>query len=213
MKKLVSILVLWAVVMVAPLSAAEADATNWYFGAGYLQSEADTDIAGLTGTASLDEKDSGFKIFGGYQFNPYLGLEMAYADLGTVSLKGNNGDTFTYKGAAYSFTANNANLELDTWVIEVGGKFSLPLDLVTGQDYLKYITPFAKLGGFYWDQEATVTASGVNGGSISDDGFDFYFGAGLQINIHKNFAISGEWQRYTGDGSIDTYGANLIIRF
>lgn len=218
MKKFVGIIALFCMLIVNPVFAAEDNMsdkkeTKWFVGGGYLKSDADTGIGSLTGTASLDEEDNGFKIFAGYQLNPYVGFEIAYADLGTVSLTGNTGDTFVLDGTSYSFLADDVTLDVETWTIDLGATFSLPLDKATGKEYMKYLTPFAKIGGFYWDQDASATGSGLNRTTTSEDGFDIYFGGGLSINIHKNFAITGEWLRYNGDDDIDTYGVNLVIKF
>ena len=214
MKKWIGLVVALAVLTVNPASAEEAtkEATKWFFGAGYIKTEIETGITGLTGTATLDEKDDGFRVFGGYQLNPYVGFELSYADFGTATLKASNGDSFVLDGTTINVGVPSAQVDLDVWSINLGGVFSLPLEKVTGQEYMKYVTPYAKLGGFYWDAEATVNNSFTTV-DASDDGFDLYFGAGLQINFHKTFAISGEWMRYNADGDIDTYGANLIIRF
>ncbi|MCG8636564.1 MAG: outer membrane beta-barrel protein [Desulfobacterales bacterium] len=214
MKKLMGLVVLLVILVTTPaLAEGEKKDTKWFLGAGYIDSEFDTGVSSLTGTASLDDEDSGFKVFGGYQLNPYVGFELSYADFGTSTLKGNTGDTFVLNGTAYEFTRDNANVEVDTWAATLGAVFSAPLDKITGKDYLKWVTPFAKVGGFYWDAEAEATANGVDRSTDSDDGFDFYYGGGLQINLHRHFAISGEWIKYNADDDIDTLSANVIVRF
>src|SRR4051812_36937211 len=74
-------------------AAAQAqDTTGWYAGGNVGRTRATIDDAritsGLAGqglaTTGIDdrESDTGYRIFGGYQFNRYFGLELGYFDLG-----------------------------------------------------------------------------------------------------------------------------------
>jgi OOP family OmpA-OmpF porin len=47
---------------------------------------ADAGLSGVTATANVDDTDIGWKLFGGYHFNQYLGLEGGYTDLGRTKL-------------------------------------------------------------------------------------------------------------------------------
>jgi OOP family OmpA-OmpF porin len=57
-----------------------ASAEGWYAGAGLGQ-------ATIKGGGFKDD-DIGFKIFGGYQFNPYIAAEVEYLDGGTAKDEG-----------------------------------------------------------------------------------------------------------------------------
>jgi OOP family OmpA-OmpF porin len=67
--------------------------TGWYGGASIGRSAATIDDAAIRsglarsglGTASIDDRDrdTGYKLFGGYQFGPYLGMEAGLFDLGS----------------------------------------------------------------------------------------------------------------------------------
>jgi OOP family OmpA-OmpF porin len=74
-----------------------ADATGYFYGGlGVVQARADLDQprmasqvlgAGLTVTSlERDERDTAYKVFGGYQFTPNFGLEAGYFDLGQFGL-------------------------------------------------------------------------------------------------------------------------------
>ena len=77
-------------IFTAPLTVA-AD-PGWYFGGNGGPSQTDVDedriaadllAQGYTTTFMDDnERDTGFKVFGGYQFNKYFALESGYYDLG-----------------------------------------------------------------------------------------------------------------------------------
>ena len=73
-------------------SLAMADEPAWYLGANVGQGHSSIDAVrvgnGLLGSGAyvnsigVDERDLGYKIFGGYQFNRYIAVEGGYFDLG-----------------------------------------------------------------------------------------------------------------------------------
>ena len=87
-----SSLVSAAVIAVLASSMAVADESGWYVGGNIGQAKANIDVdritsgllsSGLSTTAiDTDERDLGFKLFGGYQFNRHFALESGYFDLG-----------------------------------------------------------------------------------------------------------------------------------
>lgn len=190
-----------------------AQETKWYIGAGYGMSDIDTGVSGLTGTASLDEDSSGFKIFGGFKFNEYFGLEIAYVDLGEAELKGNNGDTFAIDGVAYNFTANSVVITGEMETIALEAVLFLPLEKITGNDSYKLVTPFIKVGLHFWDAEYSVSASTLSKTTADDDGSDIVFGAGFNFNIVKNLSIRAEWERFTADEDLDYFSGSIVINF
>lgn len=76
-------------------SAAMAADSGWYVGASLGQSNADyssgdlksaLEAQGATGVvASVDNTDTGWKLFGGYQLNKNIGFEAAYVNLGSLT--------------------------------------------------------------------------------------------------------------------------------
>jgi OOP family OmpA-OmpF porin len=77
-----------------------AQDTGFYVGGALGQTSFDVDC---TGTTSCDDKDSSWKIFGGYQFNKHFALEFGYADLGETT-------------ASVSVPPFNVNLALEATV-------------------------------------------------------------------------------------------------
>lgn len=186
-------------------TAAIAEESKWYMGANIGQNKADSGIE--AGTSSLDEKDTAWKIYGGYNFNQYFGLEIFYADLGEMSLKGNNGDTFSYAGTSYSFTANNASVVTEAESFGISAVASYPVH--------KYFEPFAKLGLHRYDLKSTVTASSLSSSSVSEDGTDLTYGLGFKIPVGKKVSFVAEWERFEFDDSreSDFISAGLIYKF
>lgn len=186
---------------------------NFYIGAGYGVSSIDTGVTGLTGTASLDEDDGGFKIFGGFKFNNYFGIELGYADLGSAELKGNTGDTFILNGTTLTFLTNGVNIEAEATTILLEGVVFFPMDVITGNDSLKYFEPFLKVGVHFWDVEYTVAASSLSTVTADDDGTDLVFGAGINFKIIEHLTIRAEWERFDTDDDVDYFSGSLIFNF
>ena len=72
------------------LAASQASAQGFYIGGSVGQSNFDDSnaIPDLITSGNVDSKDTGYKIFGGYQFNQHFGLELAWVDLGKASYSG-----------------------------------------------------------------------------------------------------------------------------
>jgi OOP family OmpA-OmpF porin len=83
----------------APASAQDS---GWYIGGAYGMTSVDVDTSGLPGV-TIDDGDSGFKIYGGYQFNKHLGAEAGYVDFGKFPVTA--GSTGDLSLTAYTFAA------------------------------------------------------------------------------------------------------------
>lgn len=184
---------------------ASQNKTPFYLGFSAGQTKIDTGVSGLTGTASLDESDTGYKIFGGYKFDNIWSAEIQYADFGKASLKGNNGDRFTFEGTQYQFTSNNAE-------ISVKAK-SFGAAIVAGYDVSSVVRPYAKLGLHRWDSDSSVTSSAGNA-SISDSGTDPFYGIGIQFSITDQLAARVEAEHYKYDSEkAQLISVGLMYRF
>ena len=108
--------------------------TGAYIGAKVGQGEyqgACDDVASVAGgfglPSSCEDKDTAFKIYGGYRFLPYLAAEIGYTNPGKVTA-----------------TIGAASAELKSWEIPIYAVGILPL----ADDELWLM---AKVGGVYWD--------------------------------------------------------------
>ncbi len=166
--------------------AGHSYAANGYAGASIGQANVDMcdDVAALGGTA-CDDKDTGFKIFGGYDFNETFAIEVGYADLGEVSAN----------AGATKITA-----ELNGFYVDA--KATIPVNESFGI--------FGKLGLVRW--EAEVNAAGF--GSLDDDGTDLTFGIGAEYAFTKQFSLRGEWERFDFDDTdVDLLSIGLVVKF
>jgi OmpA-OmpF porin, OOP family len=197
-------------IFTAPLTVA-AD-PGWYFGGngGPSQSDVDEDrIAadllqqGYTTTFMDDnERDTGFKVFGGYQFNKYFALESGYYDLGDFG--------FT------SFTVPQGTLH------GVLGARGLNLDAVLSMPFTPKFSAFVRAGVAYSEVKGAFEGTGlvnvVEPNSESKDA-NYKVGVGLEYMFTHRFGMRLEGERYRIDdsvgnmGDIDLYSAGVLFRF
>src|SRR5205807_8377335 len=80
-----------AVVLAAPAvrMAQARGETGWYLGGNICQSKLKDGCSGLGGSGiSCDDKDTAFKILGGYNINRNFAAELGYTDLGKAKASG-----------------------------------------------------------------------------------------------------------------------------
>ncbi|HUF22216.1 MAG TPA: outer membrane beta-barrel protein [Burkholderiales bacterium] len=171
-----------------------------YLGASIGQSkfsDSCKDEAGVI-LSSCDNKDTGFKLFGGYMFNPNLGVEVGYVNLGEITASGTFlGTPFTAAIETTGFTAHAVG------VLPLNEQFSL----------------LGKLGLIRWDADASVSAGGVSG-SVSEDGIDFALALGAQYNISRSLGVRAEWDFYkdlgnneTGEDDVHLLSVGIVFSF
>jgi len=174
----------------APASAQGQSDAGWYIGAAYGMTSFDLDTTGIT-NPSVDDSDSGFKIYGGFQFNKHLGAEVGYVDFGKAAVSGSiSGIPFT------------GNIDLTAMTVAAVG--TLPLN--------ESFALFGKVGLWTWDATASVSALG-SAGSADDSGTDAFFGAGLRYNLNKNFALTLELEMYDSDDSVTMTSVGVRYKF
>jgi len=177
-----------------------AQAEGGFAGVGFGQTSVDIDCD-LDITCSAYDSDTGFKIFGGYQFNPYFAFEVAYLDLGEAKASG----TDSFLGSA------TGTIEASGFNFAVVGSFPVAerFDLM------------AKAGFFRWDLDLSASSSVFGSGSASETGFSPMFGIGGSFNITKNLGVRVEYEKFldvgdentTGQSDVDLLSASLVFRF
>jgi OOP family OmpA-OmpF porin len=214
-----SILSLSAAVLILGLAATPsmALAEGWYGGLGFGNTKAkdDTTCSDLSGildpgySCSTDDKDTGKKVFVGYQFNKNGAVEFGYVDLGkfTASASG----TVTPPGITVSASGDTKAKGFNVTLVG-----SLP---VTNE-----FAVLGRIGLFRWDVDASASASGGGvsaGGSDSATGADLTFGVGAQYDFSKTVGARVEWERFqdlgdqgtTGQSDVDLLSLSLVFRF
>jgi OOP family OmpA-OmpF porin len=159
--------------LVALPAAAQMNMSAFYAGVGVGQSKA-KDWCGGGGADTCDDKDTAWKVFGGYQLTPNFAAEIGYSKLGKfhASLAGLTDDA---KVTAWELSA------LGAWPI------------------LPRFSVFGRLGLY----RATVKETTNFAGDFEHDNNDWTFGLGLQYDVTRNLGLRGEWQRYRKIGGGD----------
>jgi OOP family OmpA-OmpF porin len=214
MKKVAKSLGALSLVGCAVLSSqiAWADDSGWIGGLSVGQSKARIDdpqiISQLQGagfaTTSLNDvnRDTAFKIFGGYQFNQYFALEGGYFDLGKFGYAATTSPTGGLNG---SIQLNGVNVDA-VGILPFEGKFSIFGRL--GLNYAQSRDSFIGTGGVV-TSESKANANSVN----------LKAGVGVQYNFIDSVALRGEWERYRindavgARGDIDLLSIGLVVMF
>jgi len=207
-----------AMVLGSPLTFA-AD-TGWYAGAGAGQTKArggastiDPDLSAEGGTVtSLDDKDTGWKIYAGYQFNPNFALEGMYVSLGKFSVDAN-----------ISIPAGTEHAEVKPDALCAAGVGILPL--------ANRFSLLGKVGVCRWNDHPRITET--TGGAtyeepypeptphpeetVGSTGTNLMFGLGGQYDFASNVSARLEWERYQkvihDNNGVDLLSVNLLYKF
>lgn len=194
--------------------AAMAQATGWYAGGSVGSSRATIDDerirSGLAGqglaTSSIDdrERDTAFKLFGGYQFNRYFGVEAGYFDLGK-----------------FGYTAHTTPAGSLAGDITVKG---LNLDLVGSYPLTERFSVLGRVGVITGRTEGAFSASGAArvpyaGTQTSERFTNAKFGAGVAYAFTDALSMRLEAERYRihdsvgNHGDVDVVSVGLVYRF
>ena len=169
---------------------------GWFVGAGigYMKTDDTCPVTAAPGSNCEDE-DTVWKIFGGHQFNPYLGVEFALVDL--------NDRPVTVTGLG------SANAKFRIFELTLLG--TLPIT--------QRAAVYAKAGLFHWDVDFELAAGAS--GYADANGNDYTYGLGVKYQFSRNAALRLEWQRYndvgdpgtTGQFNADVFGIGALFRF
>lgn len=204
-------LIIGTAVAAACLFASSAFAQG-YLGASIGQSDFKVDCTGLD---TCDTKDTGYKLFGGYMFNPYFGVEAAYVDFGKATGTASSipvilaSDRVTRLATAT--VSGSGSLKASGFGLWAVGNYPI------GDGAL-----FAKLGFASIENKLEVSGAGSAfsaTGSEKATSTDIAYGIGGAYNFTKNLGVRVEWERYQGKipgdekFDLDLLSAGIYYRF
>ena len=149
--------------------------------------------------AETDRKDTAFKLFAGYQFNPNFAVEASYLDFGDFTA------TDVYNGEP-----DNFDYSVDGFGFALVGR--LPIDAG--------FSVFGKLGLIAWDGDLKNDYV-EDGQRVSDsfgtDGTDPFYGVGVEYVVNQ-VMVRAEFERYDmsdldSDLDVDLISASIGYRF
>ncbi|MEK7322831.1 MAG: outer membrane beta-barrel protein [Pseudomonadota bacterium] len=191
---------------------AAADDLPWYGGVNVGQSRADIDNARITrglldggfATTSIsdDDRDIGYKLFGGYRFHKNFAIEAGYFDLGKFDFTATTVPPGTLNG---EIKLKGLNVDA-VGILPINDKFSA----------------FGRAGLIYAQAKDSFSGTGavnVLDSSPSESEANYKFGLGLQYDVTDALGFRLEAERYRindavgNDGDVDLLSAGLIYRF
>lgn len=193
-----------------PLKA--ADDAGWYGGLNFGQSRAKIDDARITGglsaagftTTSIDDddRDTGYKVFGGYKFNRYLSFEGGYFDLGK----------FGFTATTVPLGTLSGNIKLRGWNLDAVGTWPIT----------ERFSAFGRAGVNYAEAKDSFSSTGsvtVLDPNPSKRDTNYKIGAGVQFDFTRSFGMRLEAERYRvndavgNKGDVDLFSLGLVYRF
>lgn len=170
-----------------------------YAGVGLGGSHMSIDTPQSAGvTVEVDENDMSWQVFGGYQFNKLLGVEVAYGDFGTFGTRGSSFGSWaeeTHEVDAFSLSA--------IWNFPLKRGFSL----------------FGETGLAQWTMEHKVESNILASSSRSISGTTPVLGFGGQFSLDR-FLFRAQIEHYlsvgdneTGEGNLINVGVSASVRF
>ena len=211
MKKL-HVLCLASLAALGSTPAISQNAEHFYGGAGLGQSRSKIDDnrinaaligAGATSTGiTHEEQDASYKVFGGYQFTPYFGMELGYFNLGEFGFKSTTTGPGTLDG----------RIKLTGMNIDLVG--SIPMN-----DQLSFI---GRVGVHNARAQDSFTSTGtvvVTNPNPEVKETNYKAGFGFAYKFSPSMSLRGELERYRvndavgGKGDINVASLSLVFPF
>lgn len=235
MKKVIQLALVLGVTAAA--QSAVAAEKGWYAGIGVGQNKvsdwvSDDDMVVLlddfgsqmgvnsfsgTVSANSDDKDTGWKIFGGYQFTPVIAVEVAYLDLGAATAD---------SAAVGTFDVGSGPFDGSLYLKVKSEASALVADVVGKLPAASWLDFFAKAGFYHARVEVTATAGATDSGGVyessdseKDTSNGLHVALGADFNVAQHVAIRAEWERlskidFQGDDfDISGLSVSAIYRF
>jgi len=176
------------------IAAPAANAKGFYVGGSLGQTSADVGVSdSISPTISVDDSDTGFKVFGGYNIVKYFSVEAAWVDVAQFSIE----STDPFLPASITGSANGFAVEA-MGILPLGKSFEL----------------FAEYGMYVWDGTTDITMDGQSLPSEGADGTDPTFGVGFAWQPMAKGQVRFEAERYTLENmDVDMYSVGFAYRF
>ena len=185
---------IWLCAFVLPfvstmVNADEIKKGTWYLGAGLGITELDPDV-GSTGYSLTNERDSGFKLFAGFDYSERLTVEGFYADLGTAKL----GNHVIKPDGAIDYSTMGASA---LWYFWRDGNSE-------GSALRKGLQMYVHGGLSFLDNSSSVSYA-------QDNNVQVQYGAGLEYGLKNGLAVRAGLDLYDKDAGMAFVG--IIKRF
>ena len=175
--------------IVAASHAEEQADRSWYIGGGLGITELDPDTNN-TGYSVTDERDSGFKLFAGYDYSERLTVEAFYVDMGSAAI----GDHVIKPDGQIDYSTLGASALWYFWRNKEA----------TGESLRKGLQAYVHGGLSFLNNDASVDYS-------QDNSFQVQYGAGLEYGMNNNLSFRAGIDLYDKDAGMVFVG--ILKRF
>lgn len=185
-----------------PLSSMAQEGGYLGLGAGITRVDIDANDwnDGSITSGSVDDSDTGFKLFGGYKANENFAFEVAYVNLGETTFSGES------DGSSILFCPGAVDGSAEVTTFSFMGVGMLPVN--------RNLSLHGKFGMHLWDADVAMSDTCYRY-SGNDDGTDLMFGFGATFYAADQFGVRLEWERYTEIFEVDVDFISLsgLVRF
>ena len=143
-------------------------AASGYIGFSFGSTEVKADLTSAGG-GQLDESTGLSKLYGGYRWNRYAAVEVAYFDLAQVSV------------SQLGVPPNNVSASVDMKALGLYGVVHVP--------FTKHFEAMVKAGGASWEADLQRNAA-----TAQTDGLDMFYGLGAAYAFTKSLAVTADWE-------------------
>ncbi len=200
--------------LAAPAALAQQNNSGWYLGGNIGRTGQSADDAAITNglaaqgltTTSIDsnDRDRGYKLFGGYQFNRNVAIEGGYFDLGS-----------------FGYTATTAPLGSQSGDVRYKG---LNLDLVGTLPITDKFSAIGRVGVTTTRASGSYSATGAAGvpfgiANASERSTNPKWGVGVMYDFTPSLGMRVEAERYRvkdafrNKNHVDMISVGLVYRF
>lgn len=148
-----------------------------------------------SGSSSFEDSDTTLALFAGYRFNPYIGVEAGYIDLGAAEYR----STGTVNPPGPVFSAPSAvNVDVESTGFTLAALGSFPVGSV--------VDLHGRIGFFFAQTDLSVAvrvASASGSDTETLDSIGAFFGVGAGFNFGEHWTVSVDWTRYDNVGDED----------
>ena len=172
-------------------TAAQADTQpGFYAGAGFGTTKIGDDEFDGSG---IDDSDTGFKVFGGYNFNENFGIEAAWFDFGEAS------------GEFSDPLFGDASISIGVSGLSASAVGRLPVS--------EMFSLYGKVGFASYDVDVSFNIPGLGSGSGSESDSDMIYGVGGALSFGGSFEARLEYEALNSDADANMISLSGLFRF
>jgi len=202
-----------AILLATAAVTAQAQDGKGYIGAG-LGIGSYPDLCSSTPPGfSCDDAPFAWKVYAGYLFLPYIGIEGGYNDFGAANTQG----VLLNPPAGTVPLTSNADVYTQIWSLSLVGRIPIGPAAIMGR--IGYGSMVSKLSGLAQVQDIATGAIASYDASSRQSTGQVIYGASVSYDFHTNLTARFDWDHSKGDDgtnpdyNVDMYTLGIAYRF